>query len=124
MRVVSDKELRVVDRSGIRVVFLYPNEPKDLMEDMAQIALSMGAKLDLAALKTEAAEVIVVDDVPAVEDDRQERLVAVMKDILEEGNPSDFTAMNTPKAAVVNRKFGDTVLSDEREAAWKIVSED
>lgn len=124
MRVVSDKPLRVASLKG-PIVLLEPGVPKDLDEEMAVIALGEGAKIAESSpplMEVEEIETIIVEE--PVADDRQERLIAVMRDILEEGNPSDFTAMNTPKAVVVNRKFGDTVLTDEREAAWKVVSED
>ena len=124
MRVVSDKPLRVASLKG-PIVLLEPGVPKDLDEEMAVIALGEGAKVAESSpptMEVEEIETIIVEE--PVADDRQERLIAVMRDILDEGNPDNFTAMKTPKAAVVNRKFGGTVLTEEREAAWKTVSED
>ena len=121
MRVVSDTPLRLVNLEG-HVALLEAGVPKEVRDDLALLALGQGAKMasDEPAKEPEP-EIIVVEDKP---DDRHERLVAVMQDILDEGNPDNFTVMTTPKAAVVNRKFGGTVLTEEREAAWKIVSED
>lgn len=121
MRVVSDTPLRLVNLEG-HTALLEAGVPKEVRDDLGILALGQGAKMvdDEPAKKPEP-EIIVVEDKP---DDRHERLVAVMQDILDEGNPDNFTAMKTPKAAVVNRKFGGTVLTEEREAAWKIVSED
>ena len=39
---------------------------------------------------------------------------------MELGNPEDFKADGSPKAAVVNRAVGRTVRSEEREEAWEI----
>jgi hypothetical protein len=88
---------------------------------MATIALQEGAKIVGEAAEPEPAKEPVIEDVPQV-DSRMEKLIEVMKELIAEGDPASFTAANTPKAVVVNRKFGDTVLTDEREEAWKIAS--
>lgn len=120
MKVVSDKPLRIAAPWGA-VVVLQPNEPRELGDDIATLAMQEGAKIVGEAAEPEPVEVLVIEDVPQV-DSRMEKLVEVMKELIAEGDPASFTAANTPKAVVVNRKFGDTVLTDEREEAWKIAS--
>ena len=46
-------------------------------------------------------------------------LVAVMEGLIDEGDPENFKADGSPKAAVVNKAAGRTVATSEREDAWQ-----
>jgi len=42
-----------------------------------------------------------------------------MKELINKGDPDDFKADGTPKAAVVNKLSGSTITTEQREAAWE-----
>ena len=101
MKVVSTEDMRVASMKG-HAIILKANEPKEIREDLGLIALEQGAKL----VSDEPKEVI-------------EELVAVMKGLIETGDPDNFKTDGTPKAAVVNKLSGSTITTEQREAAWE-----
>lgn len=111
MKVVSEQELRIATLSGA-VVLLHPGVEREVADEIGFIALQMGAK------QTEGPVEVVSDDDYEIPADIDE-LVAVMEDLITEGDPQNFKADGTPKAAVVNKLAGRTVQTDERLAAWE-----
>ena len=127
MKVVStEKDMRVASMKG-HAIILKANEPKEVREDLGLIALEQGAKLVSDKPKEVIEEVTeVADEEPEIviesaesEDDGFEELVAVMKGLIDEGDPDNFKTDGTPKAAVVNKLSGSTITTEQREAAWE-----
>jgi hypothetical protein len=127
MKVVStEKDMRVASMKG-HAIILKANEPKEIREDLGLIALEQGAKLVSDKPKEVIEEVTeVADEEPEIviesaesEDDGFEELVAVMKGLIDEGDPDNFKTDGTPKAAVVNKLSGSTITTEQREAAWE-----
>ena len=127
MKVVStEKDMRVASMKG-HAIILKANEPKEVREDLGLIALEQGAKLVSDEPKEVIEEVTeVADEEPEIviesaesEDDGFEELVAVMKGLIDEGDPDNFKTDGTPKAAVVNKLSGSTITTEQREAAWE-----
>jgi len=127
MKVVStEKDMRVASLKG-HVIILKADEPTEVREELGLIALEQGAKI----ISDEPKEVIeevaeVADEEPEIviesaesEDDGFEELVAVMKGLIETGDPDNFKTDGTPKAAVVNKLSGSTITTEQREAAWE-----
>ena len=127
MKVVStEKDMRVASMKG-HAIILKANEPKEIREDLGLIALEQGAKLVSDKPKEVIEEVTeVADEEPEIviesaesEDDGFEELVAVMKGLIDEGDPDNFKTDGTPKSAVVNKLSGSTITTEQREAAWE-----
>ena len=127
MKVVStEKDMRVASMKG-HAIILKANEPKEVREDLGLIALEQGAKLVSDKPKEVIEEVTeVADEEPEIviesaepENDGFEELVAVMKGLIETGDPDNFKTDGTPKAAVVNKLSGSTITTEQREAAWE-----
>ena len=126
MKVVSTEDMRVASMKG-HAIILKANEPKEIREDLGLIALEQGAKLVSDEPKEVIEEVTeVADEEPEIviesaesEDDGFEELVAVMKGLIDEGDPDNFKTDGTPKAAVVNKLSGSTITTEQREAAWE-----
>lgn len=112
MKVVCEQELRIATLSGA-VVLLQPGVEREVADEIGFLALQMGAK-QVDGKK----EAVVVDEAPEPEADSDE-VVAVMLDLIKDGDPENFKADGTPKAAVVNKAVGRTVQTDERLAAWE-----
>lgn len=127
MKLVSNKDLRVATTHGAVVLFK-ANEPREVSDTIAAVAMQMGAKqitdtskpiLDEPSIPVE--ELLGLDlDLSDEQESIDENLVDALKQLIELGNPEDFKADGTPKAAVVNKAVGRTVRSDEREKAWEI----
>ena len=48
-----------------------------------------------------------------------------MKQILEDGDPKDFTSDGMPKQSAIKAVFGEQIDSDEREEVWaKVILEE
>ena len=125
MKVISTEEMRVAGLSG-HTAILKAGEEKDLSEELGLIALEQGAKLvsdepevikETTEVSDEEPEIVIESAEP--EDDGFEELVAVMKGLIEKGDPEDFKADGAPKAAVVNKLSGSTITTEQREAAWE-----
>jgi hypothetical protein len=129
MRLVSNKDLRVATTHGAVVVFK-ANEPREVSDTIAAVAMQMGAKqiadtpkpiLDEPSIPVEELLDLNLDlNLDPEEEVMDVALVDALKQLIELGNPDDFKADGTPKAAVVNKAVGRTVRSDEREKAWEI----
>lgn len=122
MKVISDKEVRVATLAGAVVLFQAGVE-REVSDEIGLIALQMGAK-EIKAAKSTVKEEVAVADEPEVAIEQEvaapdSGLVAVMEGLIDEGDPENFKADGTPKAAVVNKAAGRTVATSEREAAWQ-----
>lgn len=111
MKVVSEQELRIATLSGA-VVLLQPGVEREVADEIGFIALQMGAK------QVEG-PVVEVSDEDYEAPTNQDEVVAVMLELIKDGDPQNFKADGTPKAAVVNKAVGRTVQTDERLAAWE-----
>ena len=111
MKVVSEQELRIATLSGA-VVLLQPGVEREIADEIGFIALQMGAK----QVEGPVVEVSDADYETPVDMDE---VVAVMEDLITEGDPQNFKADGTPKAAVVNKLAGRNVQTSERLAAWE-----
>ncbi len=133
MKVICPSDIRVATLHGAVKLFK-ANVETEVGEEIGLAALQLGAKLVEDAptvaqqvIETPVEEIAISDVVEdkldrLIAEDKHDRLVAVMRDIYIEGNPGDFKISdNTPKAAVVARKFGESVPADEREKAWEEV---
>ena len=114
MKVLSDKEIRVTTTWG-GVFVLFPNEPQELAEEAAILAMSMGAK----QIDGTTVEPSIEEESEESDDVSFDELVDQLVVLMDEGNPSNFKNDNTPKAAVVNKLAGKTLSSEQRDAAWE-----
>ena len=117
---------------------LYADEPKEVGDDIGYVALQQGAKevkgegLDSSSPTILASEMGVIDEeeiqdaiVIEVDEDKGGKLESAMKQILENGDPKDFTTDGLPKQSAIKAVFGEQVNSDEREEAWaKVILEE
>lgn len=129
MRIVSDTEVRIAMLSGA-VVLLHPGEEREVSDEIGLVAVQMGAR-SLSGMPSPEEEQPVEDEVeieleeePVEEEEPEaptlrEGLVETFIEIINEGNPDDFKADGGVKAAVINKKMGDTIPPEEREAAWQ-----
>ena len=85
---------------------------REVAEEIGLMAMQMGAK------QVEG-RVEVVADEDYEEPVDPDEVVAVMQELIKDGDPKNFKADGTPKAAVVNKIVGRTVPTDERLAAWE-----
>lgn len=115
MKVVSDKKIRVATLGGA-VVTLEPGIERTVADEIGVLLLQEGAKQvsDSAPKK----ETVVVEETVAVEDTGTDVLEAIER-LVETGDPKDFKADGSPKAASLNKEAGRTVPTEEREAAWE-----
>tara|TARA_R100001460_G_scaffold57141_1_gene96887 strand:- start:268 stop:618 length:351 start_codon:yes stop_codon:yes gene_type:complete len=111
MKVISEQDIRIATLSGAVVLF-HAGKPREVADEIGLLALQMGAK----EVKGKA-EVEVVADAPPEPD--VDELVGIMQDLIKDGDPQNFKADGTPKAAVVNKAAGRTVSTDDRLAAWE-----
>ena len=119
-------------------IWLYAGEPKEVGDDMGYVALQQGAKevkgesLSSKSPTILASEIGVIDEediqdaiVVEVDEDKGGKLESAMKQILENGDPKDFTTDGLPKQSAIKAVFGEQVNSDEREEAWaKVILEE
>ena len=117
---------------------LYAGEPKEVGDDIGYVALQQGAEevkgesLDSSSPTILASEMGVIDEeeiqdaiVIEVDEDKGGKLESAMKQILENGDPKDFTTDGLPKQSAIKAVFGEQVDSDEREEAWaKVILEE
>lgn len=122
MKIVSETALRVATLSGAVVLF-EAGVPRDVSDSIGHVALTLGAK---EYKKKEAGKVISeeVSVEEVVQDPTQEPstlLVTVLEKMIDEGDPTNFKADGYPKASAVNKVMGETVGTDQREAAWESI---
>ena len=111
MKVISEQDLRIATLSGA-VVLCHAGEQREVADEIGLLALQMGAK----EVRGEA--VIEVEHEALPEPDEDE-LVGIMQDLIKDGDPKNFKADGTPKAAVVNKAAGRSGPTDARLAAWE-----
>ena len=128
MRIVSDTEVRIAMLSGA-VILLQPGQEREVSDEIGLVAVQMGARA-LSGMPSPEEDQPVEDEVeieleeePVEEEPEaptlREGLVEAFIEIINEGNPDDFKADGGVKAAVINKKMGDTIPPEEREAAWQ-----
>lgn len=122
MKVISDKQIRVATLSGAVVLFQAGVE-REVADEIGLLALQMGAK-EATSAKDQVAAVadepeVVVEAAPEEPAELDPELVGIMESLMDEGDPENFKADGTPKAAAVNKAAGRTVSTSEREAAWQ-----
>lgn len=128
MRIVSDTEVRIAMLSGA-VILLHPGQEREVSDEIGLVAVQMGARA-LSGMPSPEEDQPVQDEVeieleeePVEEEPKaptlREGLVEAFIEIINEGNPDDFKADGGVKAAVINKKMGDTIPPEEREAAWQ-----
>lgn len=117
--------MKVVHTSGLRhatitghVILLEPDVETELPDFLGVIALGHGAK-QVVAEGEEEIDPSTVKQETATKETRHQKLVRVMSQIVALGDPSNFRQDGQPKMSVLNRLFGEAVLEEEREAAWK-----
>ena len=127
MKIVSDTELRIATLSGA-VVLLHPGQEREVADEIGLIAVQMGAKaLDSSTIPEtqpveDEVEIEIEEPVEETEEEPsaiREGLVEAFVEIIAEGNPADFKADGGVKAAVINKKMGETIPPEERDAAWQ-----
>jgi len=101
--------MHVAANSG-HTAILKANEPQELRDEVAEVALAKGAKLVIDSVTPAKIEEPAQDETTA--------LVTVLEKMMDEGDPKNFKADGYPKAAAVNAAVGRNVPSEEREAAW------
>ena len=117
MKIITDKPLRVATLSGAVVLF-EAGVIQEIADEIGILAIQMGAKEhNKKYIEESEAEIA---DFEEVTEEADEGLVEALQKLIELGNPEDFKADGSPKAAVVNRAVGRTVRSEEREEAWEI----
>lgn len=130
MKIVSDNDLYISTLGGT-AVRLAAGVPREVSETIGLLALQQGARDCNNAAPQQPAETVVPEEPIELEVTEEleiveqstgadTQLVEVLERLIELGNPEDFKADGTPKAAVVNRAAGRTVRTDEREVAWEI----
>ena len=130
MRVISDVDLRVAMTSGAVIQFQAGVE-REIADEVGVVAMQMGARMvdgDVPAPQkpddhwSDEVSALTTDDDPDLNVvlDSVEELVTIIETIVSEGDPKNFKADNSPKAAVINKLANRKVTTDEREAAWQI----
>ena len=118
MKVISSEDIRVALTSGAVVLFAAGVE-REVADEVGLIALQMGAK------ESKGSKASVAEEPAAVEAEAEEEvataddLVAIMEQLIADGDPKSFKADGSPKVNVVNKAAGRTVSTSEREAAWQ-----
>lgn len=116
MKIVHTSNLRIPTLMG-HVINLEANVETELPDFLGVIALGHGAKQVVADGET-GVDPESVKKTEASTETRHQKLVRVMQQIIALGDPANFRQDGQPKATVLNRLFGDTVLEEERELAW------
>jgi hypothetical protein len=115
MKILSTESLRVTTLSGGAIVF-EAGVPITVGDEVGLVAIQMGAKeVREGEAKSEPEVVVAANEEPS--DD----LVEVLEKMMDEGDPDNFKADGSPKAAAVNKAMGKSIGSDARDAAWESV---
>ncbi|MBP84926.1 MAG: hypothetical protein CMO61_13860 [Verrucomicrobiales bacterium] len=120
MKVISSEDIRVALTSGAVVLFAAGVE-REVADEVGLIALQMGAKESKGSKASVAEEPAAVEAEAEAEEevDTADDLVAIMEQLIADGDPKSFKADGSPKVNVVNKAAGRTVSTSEREAAWQ-----
>ncbi|MDG1858900.1 MAG: hypothetical protein P8I94_07350 [Emcibacteraceae bacterium] len=116
MKIVSAESLRVTTLSGAAIVF-EAGAQTEVSDEVGLVALQMGAK-EVKEGKAESEPEVVIEE---TSEEPSDDLVQVLEKMMDEGNPENFKADGSPKAAAVNKAMGKTVDADARDAAWESV---
>ena len=130
MKIVSNEDMYVSTTWGASIR-LYAGEPKEVGDDIGYVAIQQGAR-EVKEPSTLASDIGVIDEeeisdaiVVEVDEDRDGKLESAMKQILENGDPKDFTSDGMPKQSAIKAVFGEQIESDEREEVWaKVILEE
>ena len=130
MKIVSNEDMYVSTTWGASIR-LYAGEPKEVGDDIGYVAIQQGAR-EVKEPSTLASDIGVIDEeeisdaiVVEVDEDRDGKLESAMKQILENGDPKDFTSDGMPKQSAIKAVFGEQIDSDEREEVWaKLILEE
>ena len=130
MKIISDEDMYVSTTWGASIR-LYAGEPKEVGDDIGYVAIQQGAR-EVKEPSTLSSEMGVIDEeeiqdavVVEVDEDRDGKLESAMKQILEDGDPKDFTSDGMPKQSAIKAVFGEQIDSDEREEVWaKVILEE
>ena len=125
MKIISNEDMYVSTTWGA-AIRLYAGEPKEVGDDIGYVALQQGAKevKDVGEIPKNPSLIVseeeTIEDaiVIEVDEDKGGKLEFAMKQILENGDPKDFTTDGLPKQSAIKAIFGEQVNSDEREEAW------
>lgn len=116
MKIVSTESLRVTTLGGAAIAF-EAGVPITVSDEIGLIAIQMGAKeVREGGAKSEPEEVVV-----ETSEEPSDDIVLVLEKMMDEGDPDNFKADGSPKAAAVNKAMGKSIGSDAREAAWESV---
>jgi len=118
MKIVSQNELRVTTLAGAAIMF-QAGEPITVSDEIGLLAIQSGAK-EYNEKYIEEKEAVVAEFEEVIEEVKpiDSKLVTALEKMMDEGDPANFKADGYPKAAAVNKVMGETVGTDEREAAW------
>ena len=134
MKIVANEDMYVSTTWGASIR-LYAGEPKEVGDDIGYAAIQQGAReirdneplekpdLIIEAEVVEIQDAEIIEEVEEVvleeeEDGRGEVLKAAMQQILDEGDPTNFTSEGLPKQSVIKAVFGEQITSDERDEVW------
>jgi len=126
MKIVSEKELRVTTLAGAAIVF-QAGDPITVSDEIGHLALQAGAKeYNGKYIEEKGAEEAVFEEVApeaATEavPNSNALLTTVLEKMMDDGDPKNFKADGYPKASAVNKLMGETIGTDEREAAWESI---
>ena len=106
MKIVSNEDMYVSTTWGASIR-LYAGEPKEVGDDIGYVAIQQGAR-EVKEPSTLASDIGVIDEeeisdaiVVEVDEDRDGKLESAMKQILENGDPKDFTSDGMPKQSAI-----------------------
>lgn len=129
MKVVHPTGVRVATLTG-HILLLEAEVVTELPPPLVPLAIANGAHLAdnddesvaIPALALPSATIPTVEvhhtPAPVTPQTREEKLVAILQDIVDRAQKEEFRNDGSPKAALVNRIFGDVVTEEERMAAW------
>ena len=136
MKIIANEDMYISTTWGASIR-LYAGEPKEVGDDIGYVALQQGAKeikdnetseesfaekvgviTDVEVIEIQDAEVIEEVEETVFEEDREGKLEAAMKQIMDNGDPKDFTAEGLPKQSIIKSAFGEQITSEERDEVW------
>jgi hypothetical protein len=110
MKIISENSLRIETLSG-GIIAIDAGTETEVADEIGLLAMQLGAKqVGVQKAVTQEAQVTAEID-----------LKMALLQMMEEGNPTNFKADGSPKAAAVNKMMGRTVATDERTVAWESV---
>lgn len=121
MKVISKEPIRVATLSGA-VVSLEAGVVREISDEIGLLALQLGAEEvtgDSEEPKAEEEAEEAEPEEPVSSEQFDAELDIALCQLMDEGDPDNFTADGYPKAAVVNKIMGKTIDSDARKAAWE-----